>query len=226
MLLGPFLERMRRTSARRASTVWDRATVAAVVAGLVAVVVIVWDWNGWDRASISGSKQCALAAFGALMAAELMLGLGIVAGEVSPGAGAGARQEDARCAAGNPAFECGNRAGHAGGGPGQVVDVLGGGAAGARFDRLSWGRRSAAGASRLRRSGHDVVYRGGDLDGGLGCRAYRPAVARDGHGSGDDLVDLAPLLGALPAQALAGRRAVGWWGLLSGCSTARRSGSD
>ncbi len=86
MLLGPFLERMRITSARRAANFWDRAIVAAVAAGLIAVVVVVWDWNGWDRASISGSKQCALAAFATLIAAVVVLGLGIVAGEVSPGA--------------------------------------------------------------------------------------------------------------------------------------------
>jgi len=86
MLLGPFLERMRITSSRRESTFFDRAVIAGVVAFLVWVVVKVWDWNGWDRASISGSKQCALAAFAALIAAELMLGLAIVVGEVSPGA--------------------------------------------------------------------------------------------------------------------------------------------
>ena len=86
MLRGPFLERMRITSARRASTVWDRAIVAAVAAGLVAGVVVTWDWNDWDRASVSGSMQCALAAFAALIAVEVILGLGIVVGEVSPGA--------------------------------------------------------------------------------------------------------------------------------------------
>jgi hypothetical protein len=86
MLLGPFVERMRLTSARRASTIWDRAIVAAVAAGLAAGIIVVWDWNGWDRASILGSERCALAAFAAVIAAGVVLGLGIVAGEVSPGA--------------------------------------------------------------------------------------------------------------------------------------------
>jgi hypothetical protein len=86
MSLGPFLRRILNTSARSKSTWWARAITVVLMSLPVGVVVIVWDWHGWERASVSGSKQCALAAFGALIATQVILGLGIVAGAVSPGA--------------------------------------------------------------------------------------------------------------------------------------------
>jgi hypothetical protein len=85
MPLGPFLGRVLVTAARRRSTFWDRCLIATVAAAVAAVVIVVWDWWGWDRTSVSGARECALAAFGWVIAVLTMLGLGVVIGEVSPG---------------------------------------------------------------------------------------------------------------------------------------------
>jgi hypothetical protein len=85
MTQEPFLRRALVTAARRRSTFWDRTLIAALVVAMAGGVVVVWDWWGWDRASISGAHRCALAAFGLVIAALVMLVLGVVAGEVSPG---------------------------------------------------------------------------------------------------------------------------------------------
>jgi ABC-type transport system involved in multi-copper enzyme maturation permease subunit len=84
-LLGPFLARALITTPRRPATFWDRAIIAALAAAVAAGVLVVWDWWGWDRASVSGAARCALVGFAAVMAILVMLGLGVVVGEVSPG---------------------------------------------------------------------------------------------------------------------------------------------
>jgi hypothetical protein len=73
------------TAARRPSMFWDRCLIATVAAAVAAVVIVAWDWWGWDRTSVSGARQCALAAFAGVIAVLTMLGLGVVIGEVSPG---------------------------------------------------------------------------------------------------------------------------------------------
>jgi ABC-type Na+ efflux pump permease subunit len=85
MPLRPFLDRMLVTAARRPSTFWDRWLITTVTAVVAAVVIVVWDWWGWDRTSVSGARQCALVAFAWVIAVLMMLGLGVVIGEVSPG---------------------------------------------------------------------------------------------------------------------------------------------
>ena len=140
---GPFVERTLVTSARRASTFWDRAIVAAVVA--VA--------GGYGRGRLGlerlgpsvgfGVKAMCAGGFRRVIATQVMLGLGVVVGEVSPGA---ALERDKKMLDALLATRLSSAEivlGMLAAGLVKSLTCLVGGAAGARLDRVSRGRRSA-----------------------------------------------------------------------------------
>jgi ABC-type transport system involved in multi-copper enzyme maturation permease subunit len=84
MALGPILRRELITSVRRAETFQDRLGAAAVAAAVLAGSVVAWAWWGWDRASVAGAAAFARATFGLIVAAQAVLTMGLVPGEVAP----------------------------------------------------------------------------------------------------------------------------------------------
>jgi ABC-type Na+ efflux pump permease subunit len=84
MTLGPILRRELITSVRRAETFQDRLGAAAVAAAVLAGSVVAWVWWGWDRASVAGAAAFARATFGLIVAAQAVLTMGLVPGEVAP----------------------------------------------------------------------------------------------------------------------------------------------
>jgi ABC-type transport system involved in multi-copper enzyme maturation permease subunit len=84
MTLGPLLRRELITSVRRAAAFQDRLGGAVLAAAVVAGCVVAWDWWGWDRASVAGAAAFARATFGLIVAAQAVLTMGLVPGEVAP----------------------------------------------------------------------------------------------------------------------------------------------
>ncbi len=84
MSLGPFLKRTLITSVRRGTIFSERRGAVLLMAAIVAGCVLVWDWRGWDRSSSVGVGPFALAMFGVLAAAQIVLVLGLVPTLVAP----------------------------------------------------------------------------------------------------------------------------------------------
>ena len=84
MSLGPFLRRELITSVRRGTAFSDRRDAVVLMMAVVAGCVVVWDWWGWDRASVAGAASFALSTFGLIVAAQVVLVLGLVPALVAP----------------------------------------------------------------------------------------------------------------------------------------------
>lgn len=84
MSLGPFLRRELITSARRGTAFSDRCSAVVLVAAVVVGCVVVWDWRGWDRASVAGATSFALSTFGLIVAGQAFLAMGHVPALVAP----------------------------------------------------------------------------------------------------------------------------------------------
>jgi ABC-type Na+ efflux pump permease subunit len=84
MSLGPFLRRELITSVRRGTAFSDRRSAVVLLTMVVAACVVVWDWWGWDRASVAGAASLALTTFGLMVAAQVVLTLVSVPAMVAP----------------------------------------------------------------------------------------------------------------------------------------------
>ncbi len=86
MSLGPlpFLRRELITSVRRGTAFSERRDAVVLMTAVVAGCVLVWDWRGWDRDSVAGAKSFALSTFGLVVAAQVVLALGLVPALVAP----------------------------------------------------------------------------------------------------------------------------------------------
>jgi ABC-type transport system involved in multi-copper enzyme maturation permease subunit len=85
MSLGPFLERELVTSVRRGSAFSDRCGTLVVAALVLAGGMLVWDWRGWDRASVAGAAAFALWVFAWTVGALAFLEIALVPACVAPG---------------------------------------------------------------------------------------------------------------------------------------------
>lgn len=84
MALGLFFRRASAVSTRRRGVFADRV-IAVVMAGtVVAICVGVWDWHGWDRASVGGAARFALVAFAWTAAVQMMISVGLVPVLIAP----------------------------------------------------------------------------------------------------------------------------------------------
>jgi hypothetical protein len=70
MLFGPFLRREWVTSVRSLRMFRHRLKSVAAVAVAVAGLFLLWDWRGWDRASVSGASRFGLYLFGMVLAVQ------------------------------------------------------------------------------------------------------------------------------------------------------------
>ena len=78
MTIGPFLRRELATSVRGGRAFADRR-MGAILAGLILSGLLwLWDYQGWDRASVAGSSRFGLAAAGAMVGGLVLLALGVV----------------------------------------------------------------------------------------------------------------------------------------------------
>jgi len=75
MSLEPFLKRELLTSLRRGAAFSDRRGAVVLMTAVVAGWVMVWDWGGWDRASVAGAAGFGLAMFGFIVAAQAILAI-------------------------------------------------------------------------------------------------------------------------------------------------------
>src|SRR5260370_28306864 len=84
MSLGPFLRRELIASVRRGTAFSDRRSAVVLISVVVAACVVVWDWWGWDRASVAGAASLALTTFGLMVTAEVFLTMVFVPAMVAP----------------------------------------------------------------------------------------------------------------------------------------------
>ncbi len=84
MTLGLFLRRELTTSVRRGSAFTDRWGAVLWMTAIVTGCILVWDWKGWDRASVAGAASFALTTFGLIVAAQSLIALGIGPAMVAP----------------------------------------------------------------------------------------------------------------------------------------------
>ena len=85
MLFGPIFRRELMTSARRSETFANRAATAGLAAAIVGACAGVWDWLGWDRASVAGASAFGLKVFGVLVVMQAIFAMAVVPVEVAPG---------------------------------------------------------------------------------------------------------------------------------------------
>jgi hypothetical protein len=83
MSVGPFLRRELATSVRSSRAFADRRGSLLLVAGLVLGCLVVWDWQGWDRASVAGGQWVGLAMFLLVIFAMGAMGVGMVVPNVA-----------------------------------------------------------------------------------------------------------------------------------------------
>src|SRR4051812_19153821 len=62
MVFSPFLRRGLVSSIRKGWAVNDRLMLVLVVSAMIALTVAAWDWYGWDRQSLRGEQEFAIAA--------------------------------------------------------------------------------------------------------------------------------------------------------------------
>ncbi len=73
MSIGLFLRRELIASVRGARAFADRRNAGLLMAAIVAGGFVLWDWVGWDRASVGGNYWFALAMFGMMVAGQACL---------------------------------------------------------------------------------------------------------------------------------------------------------
>ncbi len=78
MTLGPFLRRELVTLVRRGRAFSNRRHVVLLMAVIVAGMILLWDWRGWDRASLSGTRRFGEVTFTLLFTALTGLAIGIL----------------------------------------------------------------------------------------------------------------------------------------------------
>ena len=82
---GPILRRELIAAQRNTELFSNRATTAAMVAVIVGGCIVVWDWWGWDRTSVSGAEGFGLTAFGLVVVMQLVATAGMIPATIAPG---------------------------------------------------------------------------------------------------------------------------------------------
>lgn len=78
MSIGPFLRLEYAGSIERGELFRDRLRAAVPLGLVLALALVVWDWNGWDRASVAGAATFAHVAFGLVVAVQACLAVALV----------------------------------------------------------------------------------------------------------------------------------------------------
>src|SRR4051812_12082087 len=84
MSVALFLRRELITSVRRGTARSDRRDAVVLMTAVVAGCVMVWDYRGWDRASVAGAASFTRSTFGWIAASQAALAMGLVPGLVAP----------------------------------------------------------------------------------------------------------------------------------------------
>ncbi len=78
LMIGPFLGRELGTSVRGGRAFADRRMGSVLAGSIVLGLVLLWDYQGWDRASPAGSSRFGLAATAAMVGGLILQALGVV----------------------------------------------------------------------------------------------------------------------------------------------------